>query len=142
MLHSIRLSNALAAASDAVSSTLKQLEAAETKAAPELAGRLKAFEQQLSADTELHAVPPGYGQPGAAPAKVGSLAYVSNAFDALQNAVENADGAPTPDALKGYGEQKAKADAALAQWQHDQESLPPLNAALQQAGLPALDPKR
>ncbi len=132
----------LAAASDEVMSTLKQLEAAAAKAPAELAGRLKAFEQQVTADTELHAEPPGYGQPGSAPEKLGSLSYVSGAMDALQPAVENADAAPSPDALKGYAEQQAKATAALAQWQHDQESIPPLNAALQQAGLPALDPKR
>ncbi|HEV2213476.1 MAG TPA: hypothetical protein VGS99_09025, partial [Gammaproteobacteria bacterium] len=133
---------ALAAASDDVSGTLKQLAAAEAKAPVELAARLQAFEQQLSAHTEMHAVPPGYGQPGGKPERVGSLAYVSQAFDALQSAVEDADGAPTPDALKGYAEQKAKADAALAQWQHDQESIPPLNVELKQAGLPALDPKQ
>ncbi len=133
---------ALSAADDAVSSTLRQLEAVEAKAPAELAGRLKAFEQQLSADTELHAVPPGYGQPGGKPERLGSLSYVTGSFDALQSAVESADATPTPDALKGYAEQKAQADAALAQWQHDQESIPPLNAALQQAGLPALDPKQ
>ena len=133
---------ALSKASDQVSSTLKQLEASEAKAPAGLAGELKAFEQQLSSDTELHAVPPGYGQPGGKPEQVGSLAYVSQAFDALQGAVENADGAPTPDAIKGFAEQKAKAVTALALWQHDQESIPPLNVELKQAGLPALDPKK
>ncbi|HEV2212852.1 MAG TPA: hypothetical protein VGS99_05860, partial [Gammaproteobacteria bacterium] len=133
---------ALAAAGDAVGGTLKQLAAAEAKAPAELAARLKAFEQQLSGHTEMYAVPPGFGQPGGKPEKVGSLAYVSQAFDALQSAVEDADGAPTPDALKGFAAQKAKADAALAQWQHDQESIPPLNVELKQAGLPALDPNK
>ncbi|HEV7165562.1 MAG TPA: hypothetical protein VGO35_09260 [Gammaproteobacteria bacterium] len=132
----------LAVAGGEVSSILKQLEAAEAKATADLMGKLKAFEQQVSAETELHAVPPGYGQPGAAPAQVGSLAYVTNAFDALQGAVENADGAPSVDALKGYTEQKTKADTAIGRWQSDKESLPPLNAALQKAGLPELDPKK
>ena len=132
----------LAVVGDEVSSTLKQLEGDEAKVPVELAEKLKAFEQQVSTDTEMHAVPPGYGQPGAAPARVGSLAYVTGAFDALQGAVENADGAPTTDALKGYAEQKAKADTAIARWQLDKESLPPLNVDLQKAGLPELDPKK
>ena len=133
---------ALATASDEARSILKQLVAAQAKAPAELAGQLKAFEQQLTADTELHAVPAGYGQPGGKPEQVGSLAYVSQAFDALQGAVESADAAPTADALKGYAEQKAKATAAIAQWQHDRESIPPLNTELKQAGLAELDPKK
>jgi len=132
----------LAAASAEVRSTLKQLVAAQAKAPAELAARLKAFEQQLTAETELHAVPPGYGQPGGKPERVGSLAYVSQAFDALQGAVESADAAPSADALKGYAEQKSKAAAAIAQWQHDQESIPPLNTELKQTGLAELDPKK
>ena len=133
----------LAAASAEVRSTLKQLVAAQAKAPVELAARLKAFEQQLTDETELHAVPPGYGQPGGKPERVGSLAYVSQAFDALQGAVESADAAPSTDALlKGYTEQKSKAAAAIAQWQHDQESIPPLNTQLKQAGLAELDPKK
>jgi hypothetical protein len=118
---------------------LRQLEAMQAKATPELAARLKAFETELSALTELHAVPPGYGQPGAAPARVGSLAYVSGAMDALQPAAENADGAPTPDALKGFVLQKAKAAQAIAAWQKLKAArVPALDADLKSAGLPAL----
>ena len=131
----------LAAATDEVMGILKQLEAAEAKAPVELAARLKAFEQQLTADTELHAEPPGYGQPGSAPEKLGSLSYVSNAMDALQPAVENADAAPSPDALKGFAEQQAKAATAIARWKLGQESLPPLNMELQKAGLAPLTVK-
>jgi photosystem II stability/assembly factor-like uncharacterized protein len=133
----------LAVAGDEVGGVLKQLVALEAKAPTELAARLKAFETRLSAETELHAVPPGYGQPGGKPECLGSLAYVSQAFDALQQAVENADGAPTPDALKGYAQQQRNADVVLASWAAVKaDKLPPLDAELQKAGLPALGSKR
>jgi photosystem II stability/assembly factor-like uncharacterized protein len=129
----------IAAAVKEVNSTLKQAAAAESRAPTELATKLKAFEGQVTALTELHAVPPGYGQPGSAPERVGSLAYVASAFDALQPAVENADGSPTPDALKGYAEQRRRADAAIADWRRLKTgALPALNVALQQAGLEPL----
>jgi len=129
----------LAAAVEEVSGTLKKLAALQAKAPVDLATQLKAFEDELSAETELHAVPPGYGQPGGAPEKVGSLAYVNNAMGALQPAVESADGAPTPDAFKGFELQKAKAAKAIAAWQKLKAAhVPALDAALQAAGLPAL----
>jgi photosystem II stability/assembly factor-like uncharacterized protein len=129
----------LSVAGDAASAMLRQLEALQAKAAPELAARLKSFETELSALTELHAVPPGYGQPGAAPAKVGSLAYAMGAMDALQPVVENADGAPSPDALKGFALQKQKAARAIAAWQDLKAArVPALDAELKAAGLPTL----
>jgi hypothetical protein len=129
----------LAAAVEEVSGTLKKLAGLQTKAPVDLATQLKAFEDELSAQTELHAVPPGYGQPGGAPEKVGSLAYVDGAMAALQSALESADGAPTPDALEGFELQKAKAAQAIADWQKLKAArVPPLNAALKAAGLPAL----
>jgi hypothetical protein len=133
----------LSTAGDEVSGMLRQLETLQAKATPDLAARLKSFEMELSTLTEMHAVPPGYGEPGAAPAKVGSLAYVAGAMDALQPAVENADGAPSPDALKGFALQKAKAAAAIAAWQDLKAArVPPLDADLKTAGLPALDLKQ
>jgi len=132
----------LAQAANEVTGILKQAEALQQKAPAELAARLKDFEEKLSAATELHAVPPGYGQPGGAPEKLGSLAYVSDAFDALLPAVQNADGPPSADALTGYAKQKASADKALAAWNKTEaQELPPLNADLQAVGLPALDAK-
>jgi hypothetical protein len=129
----------LGTAGDEVSAMLRQLEALQAKATPGLAARLKSFETELSALTELHAVPPGYGQPGAAPARVGSLAYVSGAMDALQPAVENADGAPTPDALKGFDLQKVKAAQAITAWQKLKTArVASLDAELKAAGLPVL----
>ncbi len=129
----------LSTASDEVSGVLKQLEALQPKAPPDLAAKLKAFEDELSAQTELHAVPPGYGQPGGAPEKVGSLAYVAGAMDALQPAAESADGAPSPDALKGFAQQKIKAAKAIGAWQKlKAERVPALDAQLKAAGLPAL----
>jgi len=111
----------------------------EAKAPVDLATQLKAFEDELSAETELHAVPPGYGQPGGAPEKVGSLTYVNNAMAALQPAVESADGAPTPDALKGFELQKTKATEAIAGWQKLKAArVPVLDAALKAAGLDTL----
>jgi hypothetical protein len=132
----------LAAAVDEVTTTLKQLEALAAKAPADLAAQLKAFEAELSLQTELHAVPPGFGQPGGAPEKVGSLAYVTGAMDALQPAVEAADGAPTADALKGFGLQKAKAAKAIEAWQKLKAAREPaLDAALKAAGLETLGGK-
>jgi photosystem II stability/assembly factor-like uncharacterized protein len=129
----------LALAVDDVRSVLKQLEAAEAKAPPSLAERLRALEKQVTAETELRAVAPVPGHPRSAPETLGSLAYVTRAMSALASAVEDADGAPTPDALEGYAAQKPKADGAIAGWQETKEKwVPTLDADLQAAGLPAL----
>ena len=67
---------------------------------------------------------------------------MSQAFDALQPTVENADGAPTPDVLKGYALQQRNADAVLASWAAVKaDKLPPLDAELQKAGRPTLGSK-
>ncbi|HSC48246.1 MAG TPA: hypothetical protein VLG68_09175, partial [Gammaproteobacteria bacterium] len=125
-----------------VTGILKQLEAAAAKAPAELAAKLKAFEVEVSADTEQHAVFPGFGQPGSAPERVGSLAQVTGAMDALQQAVENADGAPTPDALTGFAQQRTAAAKAIARWQAMKaKALPGLNAELKAAGLELLGGK-
>ena len=131
----------LAAAASDVSSVLKQLAAAEAKAPAELAARLKTFERDVSGDTELHAVPVGFGQPGAAPEKLGSLSYVMGAMDALQPSVQNADGPPSPDALKGYAEQRAMAAKAIAGWETMKaKRMPSLNAELKAAGFDEIKP--
>ncbi len=128
-------------ASDGVSRVLKQLSELEGKASPALATRLKAVEDYLVADTELHAVPPGFGQPGSAPEKLGSLSYVTGAMDALQPSVDNADGPPSPDALKGFAQQKAAAKAAIGRWDaYRNKEFPALNAALKAEGLAVLEP--
>jgi photosystem II stability/assembly factor-like uncharacterized protein len=127
---------------EAVRDTLKQLADLQTKSAPELAAKLKAYEDELSAQTELHAVPPGFGQPGGAPEKLGSLAYVEGAMGALQPAVDSADGAPSPDALKGFALQKANAAKAAAAWQKLKAAREPgLDEELKAAGLPVLGGK-
>ena len=134
--------NRLYSATDEVSTTLQKLEELSAKAPAELASKLKAFEDELSAQTELRAVPAGFGQPGGSPAKVGSLAYVSGAMDALQPAVEAADGAPSQDALKGFGLQQAKAEKAIGAWQKlKAEREPGLDAELKAAGLETLGGK-
>ena len=131
-----------AVAVDEVSATLKRLAALQSQVPVDLATQLRAFEMAISAQTELHAVPPGYGQPGGAPEKLGSMAYVEHALEALQPAVENADGAPSPDAEKGFLLQKANAEKAMAEWQKLKAAQEPaLNAALQAAGQPALGGK-
>ena len=132
----------LAGTVDEVNGTLKQLAALEARVPVDLATQLRSFAIAITGLTELHAVPPGYGQPGGAPEKVGSLAHVEHALEALQPAVENADGAPTPDALKGFALQKAKVEQAIADWQKLKAAREPaLNAALQAAGQPALGGK-
>ncbi len=132
----------LAAVSHEVRGVLKQLEADEAKAPADLAVRLKAFEEEITAATEMRAVPAGYGQPGGAPEKVGSLAYEDGALGALQPAVESADGAPTPDALKGFDKQGKLADKAMTGWQGLKATrLPSLDAELKAAGLPSLESK-
>ncbi len=68
-----------------------------------------------------------------------SLRRLSTSLSALQNAVESADAAPTPDALTGFAARKKMVDEGLARWKNLVAiELPAANRALQDAGLAAL----
>ncbi|HEX6550199.1 MAG TPA: hypothetical protein VF117_05945, partial [Gammaproteobacteria bacterium] len=129
----------IATASKQAVGLLQQIDDLRARAPAGVATQLAAFGTAVTAMTELHAVPVAYGIPGSAPAKVTSLHYLENALAALQDAVESADTAPTADAVAGFQKQAAASQAALAAWStFKSERLPPLNTALQQAGLPVL----
>jgi hypothetical protein len=55
---------------------------------------------------------------------VATLLGVSDRLDALATAVESADGAPSPDALRGYATLSAALNALAQQWNALRPQLP------------------
>lgn len=133
----------LAEASTQVQSLLKQSAALRDKTSRKLSGRLAAFEDAAKELTELRATAIPYGAPGGAPTKLTSFLYLSSAFDKLQHAIEDADGAPTADSLAGFEKQHAVLQTSLKRWESLRNRLlPELNKALQKQKLPALAPEK
>jgi photosystem II stability/assembly factor-like uncharacterized protein len=65
----------------------------------------------------------------------GSLARLSEEFSRLENAVDGADAAPSPDARTAYDILSSQLEPALAKWHHLQQvDLPKLNADLRAMG--------
>jgi hypothetical protein len=65
-----------------------------------------------------------------------NLRRLSGTLARFQRTVESADAAPTPDALTGFRHRRADAEAGLSRWREFLNAeLPPLNAALESAGL-------
>jgi hypothetical protein len=65
-----------------------------------------------------------------------NLRRLSGTLSRFERTVESADAAPTPDALTGFGNRRADAEAGLARWREFREAeLPRVNAALESAGL-------
>ena len=78
---------------------------------------------------------------GSPPTTVGGLRYLQGAFRELARAVDGADGAPTPDAERGYVRHRALLDAALAKWAKFKDgTLARLNAQLRSSGAAAVVP--
>jgi photosystem II stability/assembly factor-like uncharacterized protein len=65
-----------------------------------------------------------------------NLRRLSATLSRFQRTVESADAAPTPDALTGFGNRRVDAAAGLSRWREFlRAELPPVNAALESAGL-------
>jgi len=73
------------------------------------------------------------------PKSTSTLAFLDGALGKLANAADDADAAPSPDALTGYGALIPMLDRGLAGWrQVKSEDLVALNAKLHAAGKPEL----
>lgn len=118
---------------------LKQAAALKTSAP--LTDQVAAFSAAITKLTELRLVPIPYGTPGSSPLLTSSLAYLNEALDKLQGALQTADAAPTTDAVAGFEKQTKQLKKSLAAWEKFKaQQLPALNAAVQQAGLTPLQP--
>ena len=75
----------------------------------------------------------GFG--GAPPRNLRSLAMLSQDLAHLEQAVDGADAAPSPDARTGYAIVERELYSTLAEWRHiEQVDLPRLNARLKEVG--------
>jgi len=78
---------------------------------------------------------------GAAPKTIGGLRYLGTAFKNLARAVDGADAAPTPDALRGYATHRALLNDTLADWARFKAiAMPRLNTQLQSDGVAPIAP--
>jgi len=124
-----------------VRNLLKQAEALREKAPQSLAKQIASFETEITNLTEVRAIPIQYGLPGSFPLKLGSFSYLSEAFTDLQHATEDADAAPSPDALTGFEKQRLALDQAWERWEQFKTGpLQSLNSALKQQKLEPLNP--
>lgn len=111
----------------------------KTGASGETLSALSSADQQVLAICDLAPPQMSADRMGAPPATITGLRYLEAALGALDHAVGGADGAPSADAVRGYGLQKSALSTALADWSRFKSNdLPRLNAALQAAGLSAI----
>ena len=130
----------LALASEQVKQLFRQISAARSRSSAALARMLADFEKSITSLTELRADPIPWGAPGGAATRVNTFRYLDSEFAGLQRAIQDADGAPTPDAVRGFETQRAVLQEALKQWDLlKTQALPQLNRALQKEGLAPLN---
>jgi photosystem II stability/assembly factor-like uncharacterized protein len=110
-------------------------------AGADVAAALDSADAQLLAVSDLapeKRTPDSLGRP---PVTTGGLRYLEGAFHDLARAVDGADGPPSGDAQRGYVQDRALLDQALASWtEFGISTLPSLNAALKSAGGAAIAP--
>ena len=76
------------------------------------------------------------------PKSTDSLRWLASALDALNGAVDDADSAPSPDAMDGFERIAPKVEAAFASWQALKSAeLAELNLRLEAAGQPPIEPE-
>lgn len=93
----------------------KRLTAAQTAASPSDRAALARRDSALVAAVDLP-TPGLHGGLGPEPRTVTGLPWLASAFGALAQAVDAADGAPSPDAREGYRKAKASLEGVLARW--------------------------
>ena len=72
---------------------------------------------------------------GKPPARTDSLSALAFDLSTLEEAVDGADAAPSPDALLAYAKLSRKLDATLSRWQQlERVDVPRLNAQLRAQG--------
>jgi hypothetical protein len=87
----------------------------EAKPSPDHHARLAALDAELQAMAPVAPDGPRAG-PTPPPQTTTALTDISARLDALAQAVDGADGAPTADAQSGYAQASQALDAALARW--------------------------
>jgi hypothetical protein len=104
----------------------------------QLADQITALMQKLDAVAGSPPADPD-NSVGVPPASMQNLNYFADTLTDLENAVESADAAPTPDARTGFKLQSKALEPVMQKWRQLQlTDLPQMNAALQKAGQPAL----
>jgi hypothetical protein len=99
------------------------------------ASALSAADQRLLAISDIAPEKDAPDSMGPAPKTIGGLRYLATAFRDLARAVDGADTAPTPDALRGYAKHRALLNDALAEWTRFKAvAVPRLNTQLQSDG--------
>jgi hypothetical protein len=102
---------------------------------------MSAADQQLLAISDIAPEKDSPDATGAAPKTIGGLRYLGTAFQNLARAVDGADAAPTPDALRGYATHRALLNTTLADWARFKAiAMPRLNAQLQSVGVAPIAP--
>ena len=125
-------------ASQAEAAAVKLLDALDTRMKRGRVQRgvlaaLYARARHLSGEQPFPAHHRGFGSPP--PRNLQSLAMLSQALVRLERAVDGADAAPSPDAVRGYTILSRELNATLMKWQHlEQVDVPKANQQLTRAG--------
>ena len=105
------------------------------------AAALAAADQRLRVISDIAPDKQSPDSLGPAPATIRGLRYLEAAFRNLARAVDGADTAPTPDALRGYARHRALLNDAMMQWARFRAiDLARLNAQLQSGGAAPIEP--
>ncbi|HZP66540.1 MAG TPA: hypothetical protein VFB32_09525 [Rudaea sp.] len=119
----------------------KLLEAIEDRRKRDGAPRkdLDAFAARVHALAGTQDAPNPHNAWAFPPVRTETLRFVGDSLEALQQAADDADAAPSPDVQAGFAKLRPIAAATLAQWHAlEQNDLAALNAKLRTAGLEAL----
>jgi photosystem II stability/assembly factor-like uncharacterized protein len=105
------------------------------------AAALSDADRQLLAVSDLQPPKDSPDSTGRPPQSITGLRYLEAAFRELEQAVDRADAAPTPDAVQGYAKHRALLDRALAAWDTFKSTdLAHLNTQLESAGAAPIAP--
>jgi len=107
-----------------------------TRASGDAAAALDAFAEKLAAVSGARPTTNPYNAWNSPPRSVETLAFVHSSLDALFNAIESADAAPSPDARTGADKLAALSATTLHAWTaFKRDDLPAMNAVLAAAHL-------
>ena len=111
------------------------LMAARNAPAADFAGAYAKLDANVVRISGIVDAPNPYNAWALPPHSTRTLAFLSQAFGKLAGAADDADAAPSPDALAGYDALMPMLDGALAAWEHVKSSdLAALNVQLRSAG--------
>jgi len=114
---------------------------ASTGASASVASALASVDRRAVAIADLAPPKRSPDSTGAAPGSVAGLRHLEQSLHRLAVAVDGADAAPSPDAVRGYALERRQADETLAEWaKFKARELPALNAQLSAAGASAIVP--